>query len=179
MGPNGGSGGCWCMLWRMSAKAHKAATGEGTRQAIRARVEAGPPPGLVAFRAGVPAGWISVAPRAEFPRLGGSRVLAPVDGQPVWSVSCFLVTRPQRGQGVAGALLAAACDFAAAQGAEILEGYPIDPGETRYAPSFAWTGLATLFAGAGFAEVARRSPRRPIYRKRLGPTGAVLAGSPA
>jgi hypothetical protein len=32
------------------------------------------------------------------------------------------------------------------------------------APAFAWTGLASAFAKAGFKECARRSDTRPIMR---------------
>lgn len=167
MGPNGASAGCWCMLWRLRARDWTAGKGAGNRDAMRARIAAGPPPGLIAFAGAGPVGWVSVAPRAEFPRLAGSRVLAPVDEVPVWSVTCFFVKAGWRARGVATALLAGAVDFARAAGAGVLEGYPVDPGGARYANGFAWTGLLRLFAAAGFREVARRSPARPIMRLDL------------
>ncbi len=168
MGERGGSGGCWCMLWRLPAKAWEAGKGAPNRAALRERASQDPPPGLVAYLDSVPSGWISVAKRDEFPRLDASRVMARVDDAPVWSVTCFLVKAGARGKGVAGALLDAACDFVAAQGSEWIEGYPVDPLGGRYAAGFAWTGLKSVFDRSGFTEVARRSEKRPIMRKHLG-----------
>jgi GNAT superfamily N-acetyltransferase len=168
MGPRGGAEGCWCMLWRVSAAVYREGKGEANRRAMRARVEAGPrPPGLIAYRDGAPVGWISVAPRAEFPRMENSRIVAPVDDRPVWSVTCFFIRPGVRGKGVASALLVAACTFAAEHGAGTVEGYPIDPLGGRYANGFAWTGVKRVFDAAGFSEVARRSSTRPIMRKEL------------
>lgn len=168
MGPKGGAEGCWCMLWRLPAAVYKDSRGAANRQAMRARVRDGIcPPGLIAYRDGTPAGWISIAPRAEFPRMAASRIFAPVDDLPVWSVTCFFIKPGNRGQGVASALLAAACGFAASHGARVVEGYPIDPLGERYANAFAWTGPMRVFESAGFREVARRSEKRPIMRKEV------------
>ncbi len=167
MGPKGGCGGCWCMLWRLSKADHDRQLGEGNRVAMQAIVAQGEQPGLLAYHDRRPIGWISLAPRQDFIRLEGSRVLKPVDSTPVWSVSCFLVLKDCRKRGVGEALLRAACDFAAERGAGILEGYPIEPSKRPYPPVYAWTGFAEVFRRAGFAEVARRSPTRPIMRKDL------------
>lgn len=171
MGPKGGAEGCWCMLWRLSAASYREGRGESNRRAMSARVRDGAaPPGLIAYRDGAPAGWISVAPRAEFPRMAGSRIVAPVDDRPVWSVTCFFIRPGHRGKGVASALLAAACDFAASHGATVIEGYPVDPLGAPYANAFAWTGVKRAFDKAGFTEVARRSDKRPVMRRVLGGT---------
>ena len=168
MGPKGGAEGCWCMLWRQSAAAYRDGRGETNRRAMSARVRDGTrPPGLLAYRDGAPAGWISVAPREEFPRMANSRIVGPLDDRPVWSVSCFFIKRGNRGKGIATALLTAACDFSASHGAEVIEGYPIDPLGKRYANAFAWTGLMRVFEKAGFTEVARRSEKRPVMRRQL------------
>ena len=168
MGPRGGAEGCWCMLWRRAAAANRDGRGEGNHRAMAARVRDGAcPPGLIAYRDGTPAGWISVAPRAEFPRMANSRIVGPVDGLPVWSVTCFFIKPGSRGEGVATALLIAASDFAASHWAELIEGYPIDPRGKRYANAFAWTGLMRVFEKAGFTEVARRSEKRPVMRCEL------------
>lgn len=167
MGPKGGCGGCWCMLWRLHKRDYDAMKGAANRDAIRAVVESGPPPGLLAYDSGVAVGWISIAPRGEFPRLETSRVMQPVDDRPVWSVSCFLIARSHRGRGVATALLDAACGFAKEHGATIVEGYPVAPVKTPYPETYAWTGFESVFLRAGFQEVARRSDTRPIMRREV------------
>ena len=167
MGDKGGCGGCWCMLWRLSKKDMDAGMGTGNRRAMKAIFDSGHVPGLVAWHGSEAVGWIQVDARAAFPRLDSSRVLKPVDDKAVWSVSCFLVDKRFRRQGLSTQLLQAACAFARARGATILEGYPIDTPKASYPAVYAWTGFAGTFREAGFEEVARRSNTRPIMRKRL------------
>ncbi|MCR9256631.1 MAG: GNAT family N-acetyltransferase [Alphaproteobacteria bacterium] len=167
MGEKGGCGGCWCMLWRLPKKQMDAQMGAANRAAMKALFDGGAVPGLVAYDGDTPAGWIQIAPRSDFVRLETARVLKPVDAVPVWSIACFLVAKPYRRQGLSVALLEAACAFAQSRGAEIVEGYPIDTDKDKYPPVYAWTGFAGAFREAGFEEVARRSPTRPILRKVL------------
>lgn len=122
--------------------------------------------GLLAYDCDVPIGWVALAPRKEYSRLQRSPVSKPVDDRPVWSVTCFVVAKEYRGRGVATALLGAAIERSRELGAEILEGYPVDP-EGALAPNDAWHGPASMFEKAGFTEVARRKPRRPIFRLEL------------
>jgi GNAT superfamily N-acetyltransferase len=155
------------MWFRLPPAEFAAAKGDGNRRRLRQLVRTGTPPGVVAYRGREPVGWCAVAPRADYPRLGRSRVLAPVDDQPVWAVTCFFVARAARGAGVTRALLEGAATFAARHGARWLEGYPVDA-RTRQADAFVYHGLASTFTAAGFREVARRSATRPIMRRALG-----------
>ncbi|MEK7347994.1 MAG: GNAT family N-acetyltransferase [Candidatus Eisenbacteria bacterium] len=166
-GPRGACGGCWCMAWRLSRAEFARGKGEGNRRAFRALVRGGAEPGLLAYADGVPVGWCAVAPRNAYPALDRSRVLAPVDDKPVWSVTCFFIARGWRRKGVTVALLRGAAAHAAAHGAKIVEGYPIAPKKGPVADVFAWTGLVGGFEKAGFTEAARRSATRPIMRRRL------------
>lgn len=167
-GERGACGGCWCMWWRLPRPAWTAGKGDANRRAFRARVASGPPPGLLAYRDGRPVGWCAVTPRRELPVLDRSRNLKPVDDREAWCVSCLFVHRDVRGDGVALALLEAAAGFARSHGATLLEGYPIDPLEGKRMPAaFVWTGTLALFLRAGFDEVARRAPTRPIVRRDL------------
>ena len=122
MGERGGCGGCWCMLWRCSASQWEAGRGQGNREAMKEIFDAGHVPGLVALHEGRAIGWIQLDERAAFPRLERSRILRRVDDARVWSVSCFLVDRQFRRQGLSLALLRAACDWARERGAGILGG---------------------------------------------------------
>jgi len=93
-----------------------------------------------------------------------SRICSPVDDQPVWSVVCFFVDKAFRRHGITVRLLEGAIRFAAQRGADIIEGYPVEPRGAATADTFAYTGLASAFRRAGFVEVERRSPTRPIMR---------------
>ncbi len=163
-GPRGAVAGCWCMWWRQTAREFEQNAGEANREALRAQVEAGRVPGLLACRGGRAVGWVSVAPREEFGRLERSPTLGRVDEAPVWSVACFYIARDERRGGVGSALLRAAADHASAHGARCVEGYPVDVGDGSSRASDIFTGVLSTFLEAGFREVARRSPKRPIVR---------------
>ncbi|MFM8559354.1 MAG: N-acetyltransferase family protein [bacterium] len=140
--------------------------GEGNRRALRELV-ARRPPGLIAYAGDEPVGWVAVGPREEYVRLSNSRVLAPVAGERVWSAPCFFVAAAHRGRGVTHALLAAATRWARAQGAAQLEGYPHPDSRQRQPAAFVFGGFESVFRDAGFEEIARRSPVRPILRRAL------------
>ena len=173
MGPKGGSGGCWCMLWRVSRKDYDDGKAGKNRDRLRACTKSDVPPGLIAYHGDRPVGWCSVALRSQLPALDRSRVLKAVDAAPVWSVSCFVIVKGYRRKGVSLALLNAASDFVRAQGGSVLEGYPVETARDDYPAVYAWTGLASTFIKAGFEEVARHSPTRPIMRKKLLPDQLV------
>lgn len=169
-GPRGACAGCWDMWWRLPRSAFERGLGEGNREAFRSLVLTGAVPGLLAYLAGEPAGWCAVQPRDAYPSLSRSRILKPVDDQPVWSITCFYTAKAHRGKGLTVDLLRAAVDYACHHGAHIIEGYPIEPAHGRVANTAAFHGTAVAFRAAGFVEVARRSATRPIMRITLGAT---------
>jgi GNAT superfamily N-acetyltransferase len=151
------------MWWRLTRPDWNRGKGEGNRKAFRKLVRSGAEAGVLAYADGEPVGWCAVAPREQYPRLNHSRILKPVDDQPVWSVTCFFIARGFRHQGLSTELLKAAMDFARARGARIIEGYPHDTKKAT-ADVFVYTGLVSAFRRAGFQEVGRRSKTRPIMR---------------
>ncbi len=151
------------MWWRLNRAEWNRGKGEGNRKALRRLVRSGAEPGVLAYADGEPVGWCAVAPREQYPALDRSRILKPVDDQPVWSVTCFFIARGLRHQGLSTELLKAAVDFARARGAKIVEGYPHDTKKAT-ADVFVYTGLASAFRKAGFKEAVRRSKTRPIMR---------------
>lgn len=170
-GPNGAWGGCWCMFLRLSSKDFEAGCrggGASNRQAFRRIVSGGSEPGLIAYRAGEPVGWVAIAPREAYGRILRSPVHKPVDdASGVFSVSCFYVARGERGRGVADALLTGAARFARRKGAKQLEAYPNDTGEVRKPADQVWRGTLAQFERAGYRVIARRKPARPIVRLAL------------
>ena len=162
---HGNPGYCWCMTWRLTAAAYQRLTSAGRREALKALVALGTPIGILAYQAGEPIGWCSIAPRATCQRLEESTVLRRLDDMPVWSVVCFFVKREQRGQGVSLALLKAAVAYARSQGAQVIEGYPVEPDQ-----SYRFMGAPSIFEQAGFhvaAVVRGRRGARSIMRLRV------------
>lgn len=166
-GPRGACAGCWCMFWKLPRRQFEAGKGESNRLAQQGAVAAGVVPGLLAYVEGQPAGWIAVEPRSQYPGLARSRILAPLDELPVWSVPCFFVAREFRRQGLMVSLLRAAVEYVARQGGRVVEGYPVETGGEKASPVFLYTGVSSAFRQAGFTEAGRRSPKRPIMRCQL------------
>lgn len=166
-GVRGACGGCWCMTWRLARSDFDAGKGGGNKAALAELVAAGAEPGILGYDHQRAIGWCAVAPRSSYPVLDRSRILKPVDDQPVWSISCLFVQKTYRRRGVTTRLIESAVEFAAERGATIVEGYPVEPRNAEMPPVFAWTGIASAFRRAGFVEVARRSETRPIVRKYI------------
>ncbi|SRR5712692_3065789 len=163
-GKRGACAGCWCMAWRLSHKEWEAGKGLSNKRKLKSLVSRGTSPGILAYKGRQPIGWCSVAPRPEFIALQGSRVLARIDDEDVWSISCLFVAKESRGSGVSVQLLRAAAKFVEDRGGKIIEGYPVLPYTKKMPDAFAWTGTQSAFEQAGFTEVARRSKARPIMR---------------
>lgn len=171
-GERGACGGCWCMFWRLPRKQFDAGKGVGNKRALKRLVSTGREPGLIAYLKREPIGWCALAPRQDYVALERSRILKPLDDQPVWSVSCLFIKKGYRRRGVSTLLLRAALEFAAKHGARIVEGYPVEPSMEKMPDPFLWHGIPSAFLRAGFREVERRSPTRPIMRFEIVKPGA-------
>jgi ribosomal protein S18 acetylase RimI-like enzyme len=161
---------CWCMYYRRSGAGAQSAAhmarARANKAELKALVDAGRPPGLIGYRGKRPVGWVSLGPREDYARLARSPVMKPVDDRPVWSVICFVVPPQYRGQGVAQALLDGAIEYARRRGARLIEAYPVDrPGRSH--DDSMWFGAKSMYDKAGFSEVARRKPQRPVMRRKL------------
>lgn len=162
---------CWCAFWRVRGSAGGRSEAADNRKLLRTlAAREGPAPGLVALRDGRALGWVSLGPREDYARLQHSKTLAPIDETPVWSIVCFVVSRPERGKGIAKQLLRAAIDYAREQGASTLESYPVETGSGRIPAASANTGTKAMFEQAGFRVVATRQANpatRPRHILRL------------
>ena len=148
----GGPKYCWCTLWRPGSRTARRDP-PCKRAALRRAVFNRIPVGLLAYSGPDPVGWCSVAPRETFRELGGDSY-GP--GTRVWAIVCFFVPRPMRRRRIQTRLLEAACNLAAASGANVIEGYPVDPDS----PSYRFMGLVPTFRAAGFESFGRIGKRR-------------------
>lgn len=154
---------CWCMRWRLKSSDFSADDAAGRRSKLEKLVKGTTPVGVLAYHDGQAIGWCSVAPRETYIALERSRVLKRLDDQPVWSVVCFFIDRHFRHQGVASKLLAAAVEYARAQGATIVEGYPVAPDK-----SYRFMGSPSIFEKVGFKEAGVAKNGRKIVRLHTG-----------
>ena len=151
---------CWCMFPRIGSTYRKVPP-QHNKDDLHEIVKRGPPPGLLAFDGDLAVGWCQLTPRDAVSALDLNWRLRRVDDMPVWSISCFFIRVGYRKKGVATALIEAALKAAKRAKAPALEAYPLD---AALSPSSSSTGYATTFARAGFKEIARHFPPRPIMR---------------
>lgn len=156
---------CWCQRFR---RHHE----PSNRAALEAEVVAAEVPvGLLAYVDGAPAGWTRVVPRRTLPGITGNRALRRLldDDETAWWVACTVLRPEHRGQGVAEHLLRAAADHARGHGASVVDGHPVDLARLRArpSPSALFTGTLAAFRAAGFLEMGRTSPSRPLMRLEL------------
>ena len=167
---------CQCAYLRMTGRDydHSRPTEHRSEhhKAIRRAQRRGSAAGMIAYDDAGPVGWVSFGPRDEYARLVASPVLQPVDDQPVTSVVCFVIAARARRRGVAKALLDAVISYAAEQGVETLEAYPVDWGDKRASGASLWRGPIALYESAGFTVADTRKANRTarpqlIMRKSL------------
>ena len=151
---------CSCLRWRLTSSEYQHATKEQRVATLEDLIRQGMPVGVLAYQAGEPIGWCSIAPRETYRALERYRALPRLDGEPVWSVVCFFVDRLNRRQGVTRGLLRAAVEYARTQGATIIEGYPVEPGSRLYT----YMGSPETFRQAGFSEVTPAGQARQVMR---------------
>lgn len=168
-GKQGACYGCWCTHFRLPPAVRRENNRSRNKDFIRARIEAGPPPGLLALDGNRVDAWMQIGPRADVPEWNNARrVSAPLDDAPaadpsVWAISCFFIRQSARGRGLTHRLVAAGAAFARDNGARFLEACPMR--ESRDSRSTGlFVGSARVFEKAGFATVAERKAGRPLMR---------------
>jgi GNAT superfamily N-acetyltransferase len=98
-------------------------------------------------------GWAAVHPRADT-SFARNRKIPSVDDLDVWSVWCIRVRPGHRGEGISHHLLAGAVEFARANGAVAIEGYPVDNQGAKVDLTMAYVGTKSLFEKAGFTKAS-------------------------
>ena len=138
--------------------------GSANKRAIKKIIDSGNPPGVIGLIAGEPVAWCCIGPRQDFIRLQNARSLKPIDDRPVWCIPCLFIAKTHRRADLSSKAVAAAAQFAFSRGATIVEGYPNDTRNKKWADPFAWMGLVSSFEKTGFKIVKRPSPSRAIMR---------------
>lgn len=114
---------CYCQcFYEDHSKVHwLSRTAAQNRTCASQRIADGQMQGLLAYREGQVVGWCNAAPRALLHALDAEPVATP---ERVGTILCFLVAPSARGQGVATALLNAACEYLMRQGLQSVEANP-------------------------------------------------------
>ena len=152
-----GVSGCWCM-WPLRAPMTAEPDQARNSAAMKALLDAGHSPGLLAFVAEGAVGWCAAGPRNRYPQY-------PVTAETglVWAIPCIYVEPTADRLAVAKALIEAAVAIAAANSAVAVDGPPPWwlPGDA------AAIDLATrTFVANGFSQIGPGN-RMPQLRRML------------
>lgn len=170
----GGDGAsCQCVWPVLSNKDWNETTTPQRTEMLRAEIDTGPPPGIVAYVDGEAAGWIRIGPRTRQARVPRTRIIAASSTEPfydesVWAVTCFVVRREHRGHGLNVELLRSAVDYARESGARLIEGYPVDTGGEKQWSNDLFHGTLGTFLAAGFEKKVEMKPGRALVTLDLG-----------
>lgn len=168
-GKQGACYGCWCTHFRLPPAQRRGNDRARNRDHMKARVDTGPPPGLLLFDGDRTDGWMQIGPRADVPEWNNAgRVSAPLDDGPaedpaVWAISCFFLRTSARRRGLTHELVRAGIDFARANDARFLEACPMtQSNDSRSIGLF--VGSRRVFEKAGFVTMVERKSGRPLMR---------------
>ncbi|MGB0189604.1 MAG: GNAT family N-acetyltransferase [Nocardioides sp.] len=170
----GGAAKCRCQGLKVEGWIWRDSTQEEREAALVAQTACGtdgPTSGLIGYVDGEPAGWVAVEPRENYPRIWSRkqpwmRMDPELEG--VWSVTCFVVRKGFRREGLTYELARATVDHGRRVGAHVLEGYPMEPAPGK---TVIWdeasVGLLQVFLEAGYALHASPTLRRRVVRHDL------------
>lgn len=154
--------GCYCYfpLHDPLEKEWGQRTGPENRKAVSACVLSGQAQCYLALRDDEVVGWCNAGPRCLFPMLRDEHRPAE-DSTGV--IFCFIVAPDHRGQGIAGALLEAACAGLQAQGLTLAQARPLkDPSS---APNE--RGPLPMYLNGGFVVVNEFEDGTVLVQKQL------------
>ncbi|WP_340540918.1 hypothetical protein [Nocardioides sp. GXZ039] len=171
----GGARKCRCQALKVPGFIWRDTTQEERDAALLAQAAcgtAGPTSGLIGYVDGEAAGWVAVEPRENYPRIWARKqpwMRRDPELEGVWSVTCFVVGKQWRGSGLTYELAAATVAYGEQVGANVLEGYPIEPAPgKRVIWDEASVGLLQVFVEAGYEVVDSPTLRRRVVRRPIG-----------
>lgn len=144
---------CFCLSYRIPSKEATALRGPERAERVRRLMDEEGPIGVLAYDGDDVVGWAAVAPRSRT-HFATFRKIPHVDDLEAWSLWCFRVRPGHRKKGVMHALIDGAVEFARAEGAPAIEGYPVDNGGEKVDLTMAYVGTRRLFESAGFSKAA-------------------------
>jgi ribosomal protein S18 acetylase RimI-like enzyme len=157
---------CWCMHHqRPSAQVNESLRTRAER-AVRNHkekkqlVEQDHAHGILVYANNEPVGWCQYGPKHELPRRDNSRNYRKLklEHDKLWRITCFVVHKDYRGQGVASTGLKAALDSIKKKGGGLVEAYPVS--KTDQGSNYLYSGTVSMFEKFGFKTVAPLSNGR-------------------
>jgi GNAT superfamily N-acetyltransferase len=171
----GGMGNCWCTWFHRekhsAPRSSRSRTIQETRDDKQHRVETGCAHAALVFDKDTAVGWAQFGSPEELPGIKHRKeYLEWVDVLPDYRITCFLVDRRYRGEGVAVAALNGALKLIAAAGGGVVETYPQDTPGKNISASFLYNATRPMFERAGFTYERPKGKNHCIMRKVIEPS---------
>lgn len=157
---------CWCLSYRRLTVANNDLRGSARGAYVQELCQQRPGPGVLAYDGDTPVGWAAIAPRSHT-TFARSRQIPHVDDVPAWSLWCIRVRPGHRKAGISHHLIAGAVEFARANGAPVVEAYPLDNQGAKVDQTTAYSGLRRNFERAGFVYVTDTASRPAGFQRVL------------
>ncbi len=142
---------CWCTHFHPDC-AEKGQSAEGNRALKQRLVADGIAHAALVYDGDRAVAWAEYGSPDELPNIQHRKdYLATARRLPDYRVTCILVERGARGQGLASHALRGAVELIARAGGGLVEGYPHDTGGVRKKnSSFLYNGTRTMYEREGF-----------------------------
>jgi len=184
---------CWCIVYQREQSREREMKEGGltdkempdhNRRRKKELVSQGRSHGVLVYAEDQPVGWCAYGRWEEFPRVDRGRYYRKlVLDQPrsLWRITCFVVDKGHRGQGIATVALRAALASIRNRGGGVVEAYPVV--SKKGGSQSLWFGTVGMFEREGFERVAplgtsllmRKVVRKPGQRRSWA-NSAIAAG---
>lgn len=168
---------CWCMHHHRcrplpnSEKLRRAERSRANHPDKKALVMKGCSHGILVYRDQEPVGWCQYGRAEELPRIDDDRNyrgLAPEKQTlPLWRITCFVVDKRYRQQGIGSRALEVALASIKSQGGGLVEAYPVVDWQGASFGNVSTHGTVSMFRKQGFKRVAQFGPRNVLMRRTV------------
>ncbi|WP_454852536.1 GNAT family N-acetyltransferase [Promicromonospora soli] len=171
---NGGMfAGCWCTKFHPTNCAENDQNARAHKQHL---VTDGIAHAALVYDGDRAVAWAEYGSPEELPSIHHRKeYLATAERLPDYRVTCILVERGHRGQGLAAIALRGAVELIAQAGGGLVEGYPHDTGGVRKRnSSFLYNGTRTMYEREGFTYDRPKGLGNCVMVREVAPSTARL-----
>ena len=162
---------CWC-TWFHPDCAERGQTAEGNKVLKKRWVDEGIAHAALVYDGDRAVAWAEYGSPDELPNIHHRKeYLATAGRLPDYRVTCILVERGRRGEGLASVALRGAVQLIAHAGGGLVEGYPHDTGGVRKKnSSFLYNGTRAMYEREGFTYDRPKGQGNCVMVRKVAPS---------
>jgi ribosomal protein S18 acetylase RimI-like enzyme len=155
---------CYCLSYNVDYADWEDRSSAANRAEKASMIENGQATGVLAYSDNKVVGWCNASAWTSLPLLAKYPEFVPEDPDSAGGIVCFVIAPSYRGQGLAGKLLAGACDMLRERGLKWVYAYPPKASGTD---AGSYHGKLPMYLAAGFEETGKGNQRYTVVRKAL------------